>query len=401
MGHCLGVGKTAKPLLPAMSFATFSIRPKSTCDNCQRRGRCSGGRPCQRCQRLNLNCHYSNKRPCGPKRAEIIDMNVSRLGISDVLEASGGLACANVSPTAESWIQTPICTSLPADDYPLYDPAMGGLGARANASETGPILDTNSGYVPASIMPPELRLEDLSFHSTLNPMSSLPGEQWQCTMMPDPVVPIRASTYQSETMGDLARSNACERTRDGTIAAGTSRKLRKHGSACDECNLARTKCSQGQPCERCDSLKTSCYYSVPKRPKTNSVFPCLFEQCDRATADDAFPSRWNCFDHMRRIHGYAAPYDDYKLQARAVGEAPNGKQKEQILSPLEPTMKNTELHEANDHKRFPCLFHQCDQAFLSKQDCYKHMKDEHHFSDGFDVYAKLIDRQELMDRQAQ
>jgi hypothetical protein len=52
---------------------------------------------------LNLNCYYSKKGAGRPKRA---DMDVSRLGISDVLEGSGGLACANVSQTAESWIQS-------------------------------------------------------------------------------------------------------------------------------------------------------------------------------------------------------------------------------------------------------------------------------------------------------
>lgn len=74
----------------------------------------------------------------------------------------------------------PICTSayrtLHADDYPLYDSAMGGLGildvpetvedlAGANASEIGPILAMNGSYVPASVVPsfmlPELSLEDI------------------------------------------------------------------------------------------------------------------------------------------------------------------------------------------------------------------------------------------------
>ncbi|EED11688.1 hypothetical protein TSTA_108740 [Talaromyces stipitatus ATCC 10500] len=46
-------------------------------------------------------------------------------------------------------------------------------------------------------------------------------------------------------------------------------------------------------------------------------FLCLFEQCDRATSGRAFPRRWNCYDHMRKIHHYTGSYDDFlKSQGR-------------------------------------------------------------------------------------
>lgn len=246
--------------------------------------------------------------------------------------------------------------------------------ARANA--TGPILDMNSGYVTASTMPsfvlPERRPEDHSFHSTLSPspMSWFPEERWQC-IMSDPVVPICASTslpgdyplYDPamsglgildvpETMEDLARANACETgvlwsqtqvprisaslseasmqdvnsgygsTKDGMIKAGTS--LCKLRSACDNCYLAKIKCSRGQPCERCHGLKTNCYYGVQKprnryrKTKYTTGFPCLFEQCDRAASEEAFSSKWNCYDHMKRVHGYAEHYEDFKSRTSAV-----------------------------------------------------------------------------------
>lgn len=172
--------------------------------------------------------------------------------------------------------------------------------ARPDASQSGPTLDTNGGYVPASIMPscmlPKLRLAYKTSYDY----------QLYNDMMRDWGIPNVLETSLSEgPMLDVNSSRG--RAKDGTTAAGTSQELQELHSACDKCNLAKEKCSKEQPCD-----------SVRKRRKTGTVFLCLFEQCNRTTADVGFLNRWNCYDHMRRVHAYATPYDDYKLQARAV-----------------------------------------------------------------------------------
>ncbi|CAM9725479.1 unnamed protein product, partial [Phaeothamnion confervicola] len=46
-----------------------SEQMRSTCDACTRsKIKCEGGLPCARCNRRKVECVYTEKRRCGPKR---------------------------------------------------------------------------------------------------------------------------------------------------------------------------------------------------------------------------------------------------------------------------------------------------------------------------------------------
>ncbi|EED11693.1 hypothetical protein TSTA_108770 [Talaromyces stipitatus ATCC 10500] len=193
-------------LLPTMSSATRSRQPRAAraCDRCrQAHMRCCQKIPCQRCQKLNVSCHYQ------PTQL--------------IKQADKATSTLEDYPSYASTYQT-----WPRPwDLPLYDPAMAesmGDLARAPACETSyPKLSSwlSEEQWRFITMPDPLDPAILeTMRETFTKLSSW-EEQWRFIMMHDPVVFNYASTLPPwgyplddasipETMGDLARATTCE-----------------------------------------------------------------------------------------------------------------------------------------------------------------------------------------------